>query len=573
MPQLSDAQRRAVHTRGHAVVSACPGSGKTTVLAERAAHLLETHLRGNLVAVTFTNDAAEELAGRVRAAAPAHADRVRAGTFHKLAKEQLTRSGAKVRIANESQTADFVRRAIRSAGVEVAFEAARLAVQSLKITMSPERGDELGAVRAEYDRLLARAGLMDFQDLILEAVRGMEQGQIPPIDARFLLVDEFQDTDASQYAWVMAHVRAGAEVTIVGDDDQSIYGFRHALGYRGMRRFMEESHAAHLPLEMSYRCAPEILAAAARLIAHNSERVPKQLRTAHAGRGALALVYATDRDEEAALIATNIAESSEGGSWAVLTRTNQLLDGVEAALTAFGVRYARIDGRSFWDSPGPALFLSAADAIDRRDLHGIESVLSACGVDEELLAKLEEAPARARFTRFLDGIRATGPKASLVAELGQRTKEWLTLLEEGRTLLMLYGLGQFLEEQSPPSMQPGCHAHCARAIGRMAGTLRQRIAMVRNARSTSATKEGVQLMTLHSAKGLEFDRVWLAFCEEGVLPHKDGDRDEERRLMYVGMTRARHALTVSAAIGSKRSSPSAFLLEAGIAACPARAVA
>lgn len=581
---LNASQRDGVLAQGHCLISAGPGSGKTRVLAARAAHLLEREPQARVCAVTFTADAAKELDERIRASCPAEAGkRLYTGTFHSLCLRQLKRARRSVRLANEFQSRDFIRRAHGLVAPEDAtFDDALDYVQARKASRErppvacPETARELEAVFARYQTMLQEAKLRDFADLILDAVDGMADGSIPGVPARFMLVDEFQDSDPIQLEWVLAHVALGTEVTVVGDDDQSIYGWRHAMGYEGMRTFLARTRGQHVNLGTSYRCAPQILGASQKLIVNNTHRVEKSLRTASRSQGRIRLVRtagstdskADSRSGEIREMATTIKHGGTPGEWAVLARTNAILNEVEIGLTGLGVMCKRLGGKSFWSSRYAALYLDLIRSVSGRHRAGVEMALSTSGVRPTDIERL-------RHINLYTVTKTQAAQAGLspasvekVRTLADRLREWGALARDGKESLACFGAAEWLNENTRTAFP---FETCATTLVALEGSLGQRAAWVERARNSVSQHDGddtpgmVTLATLHASKGLEWPRVWIMSCHDGVIPHHDSPLEEERRLMYVGMTRAKIELVLSISLG-KGMSPSPFLDEAGVLA-------
>ncbi len=216
---LSPEQYEAVMHRGHTMVIAGPGSGKTRIQAEKCRHLLRTQ-NGPIVAVTFTRDAAHELRSRILKGLGATPKNLNVGTFHALAIEQLKRAGKMGRLLSTSEQKAVLRRAWMSLPCEIQGDNAVEAIEHYKSSLDPVIRDEPGGwLFRRYQELLQEHGSMDFADLLLNAVRGMKDGSVAPLPARFCLIDEAQDLDETQLEWVWHHGKAGAEITIVGDDD------------------------------------------------------------------------------------------------------------------------------------------------------------------------------------------------------------------------------------------------------------------------------------------------------------------------------------------------------------------
>lgn len=198
---------------------ACPGAGKTFTMSQRAGHLVSVHAEGNLAAVSFTAAAAGELRERILRTVSCSPKRIGAGTFHSLAKHQLTQAGIKVKLASEMQTRQAIENLAATAGVDANDLIS--AIDLFKSDPYPsEPAAEYRAAIRDYQSWLDREGLMDFSDLLRRAVAGMADGSVAPMNVRWMLADEIQDADAMQWAWLFAHAKAGVELTCVGDEDQ-----------------------------------------------------------------------------------------------------------------------------------------------------------------------------------------------------------------------------------------------------------------------------------------------------------------------------------------------------------------
>lgn len=570
LDSLNPYQQQAVLARGHCLVTACPGSGKTRVLSVRAARLLEQYPGGKLLAVTFTRDAATSLRDRIIGQAGESSRlRVATGTLHSLALKQLQRAGQLKRLASPAEQALFIRRASEHTLEPITLEDAIGAIEHIKSCMEPPPPPHQnpGAEAYHlYQGYLDQAGMMDFADLLLLAVLSMRDGTVKPYGADWLLVDEAQDMDEVQMAWVEAHALSGVETMLVADDDQSIYGWRHAMGYKGLTLFRQNQKAELVTLPVNYRCDRLIIEAAARLIQYNQERVPKDVVGVASDPGKLQVLAFPDRVSEAEAVVQEAAKGASG--IAVLARTNQLLDAVELNLAAQGIPYYRTGGKSLWDREAPATVLGLLQAITERSHAGLCTALHFAGTKVTAMDALMPKDNHDLYRRLLNAMGNPPEKAAKTGSmererligLARLCREWEGLLRQGRTSLVIAGVAMWVRGHLQP--QHIDHEVCdwlSQTLLRMQGKLIERLRILQRPRKRK-TQEGVALMTLHSSKGLEWDRVWLIGVESGVLPHPDSPLEEERRLCYVGMTRARHELTIS----HKPGAPSVFLAEAGL---------
>jgi superfamily I DNA/RNA helicase len=608
---LNPEQREAAVCDGHCLTVAAPGSGKTKMLSAKAAFLLSGG--ASVVAVTFTRDAAIELRDRiVRQAGEDTLPQLLVGTFHSidllmafparakssmgsaiLAKSRCTLK-TPWRIVRENSRRSAIARAVDVAGLALEVDEATSLVEKIKAGSLVNPGEREQLLAATYQDLLERHESIDFQDILLKTNEGLRSGHITPLAANYLLLDEFQDTDLTQFEWAMLHAQAGSVTTAVGDDDQSIYGFRRALGYEGMKMFQHATKAQRVVLGTNYRSHAEILSGAGRLIAINAERMDKALVSHKGAGGSAAWEKFANRSLEAAACAdTAAAGVRQGASFGVLARTNARLDEVEAALRARGVPYVRAEGESLLETRELGVLVAAFTGLWAPSAKDTDELLAWCGAEEGDLAEIHRcfgAMVPAKLSRKVmesasfssatrDVLRAVAKEhavwASYYASGGIRSlvdmvRAFLVARSAGntRSQRILDASAQMFWQSDANGMsgdQPQNQPQLWEQRGR---SFAQRVADVRAAMGGSGRKdEGnkrdphVTLMTAHGSKGLEFDQVWILGAEEESFPSKDSGLQEERRLMYVAMTRARKALWISA---SGKKAVSRFLDEAGV---------
>jgi DNA helicase II / ATP-dependent DNA helicase PcrA len=577
---LNTAQAQAVRTAGNCLITACPGSGKTMVLSHRGEYLLTRDLKGKLLGVTFTAEAAAELKSRIIHRIASAKPRVICGTFHSLCKKQLERTGKRVKIVNEITQAELIRQAYKESaepGDGLTLDAVTSFIESTKAAVNPILPDRLDPrVRAyeAYQEKLRTFDAYDFSDLLVLATRGMQQGTIEPFDVQYILADEYQDSDEVQAAWLHEHVRRGIEVCVVGDDDQAIYGWRFAQGQKALEDFRRVANATHIALDVTYRCAEDIMEKSARLITHNAERILKTLQTANRMPGETRVVRKEDRAAEFKAIEEAVTQSGCPGNWGILARTNSLLGQFDEQSK---IKLYRVGGTSFWELKGPSLYLGLCRSLVHGDMQGVDAVLRRAGVNsaqmDELLAgcNSKEPGSLLRFLATPDKPRSKLP----ISILRSAMREWRRLLLRGtkKVDVVLVAISQYLtkhvrlyvRDRDPEERELDVRRlkRCAETLGKIHGTLARRIRFLEEDRERDDKKDLPKVMTLHAAKGLEFRHVWILGCEEGVLPSAGSPIEEERRLMYVGMTRAIETLTLSHIINEKIP-PSRFIAEAGI---------
>jgi superfamily I DNA/RNA helicase len=419
----------------------------------------------------------------------------------------------------------------------------------------------LEAVFQGYQSVMASEEAMDFSDLLLVSVHKMASGDTPPLPIRWLLVDEAQDMDEVQMEWILLHGRAGIDVTLVGDDDQSLYAFRHALGYSGLQEVSFALSATETTLPVNYRCAPNILSHAARLIGRNRNRAPKQITAHRDDPGEVQVIRAADRWDEVGRIAAMIRDNSVG-TWAVLARTNLILDGADLALSDAGIAYTRSGGKSIWEHSIGSIFAGLMRAVLDDSWTGIANTLSFCGIHPELVnghAARTSGGCTARLSQAIEQSQGDDATQKPLLRLRMGLASWADQAAKSRPALVVHGVAGFLADYCKPN-QLNLLKRLEASVAKMSGSLAQRLSALDRSYSPREIP-AVHIMTLHASKGLEFDSVWIMGIEDGHLPHTDSTEEDERRLFYVGMTRARHRLVLSSAI--EEGLESRFLEEAG----------
>jgi DNA helicase-2/ATP-dependent DNA helicase PcrA len=616
---LNEQQREAVlAAEGPVLILAGAGSGKTRVITHRIAHLvLERGVPSDaILAVTFTNKAAGEMKARTEALLAGQPLRGWISTFHSLCVRILRREAEAAGLArafviyDEDDQLAAVREALRALDLSEKLHPPRRLLSRISAAKNAGRDpveegehDAVGVyarVAARYQETLAAANALDFDDLLLRTVALLDSDaavrEAYQRRFRYVLVDEYQDTNRTQYELVRHLAGRDGNITVVGDEDQSIYSWRGA-DIRNILDFEADFPGARiLRLEDNYRSSQAILDAASALVAHNRQRKGKTLRATKAGGDPVHLHQAADEFEEAAWVVGRLAGLGGRGRAAVLYRMNAQSRLLEEALMRRGMPYTVIGGVGFYErrevkdllaylrlvvNPGDGMALRRvlnvpARGIGARTLEEIERVAAERRVSLwDALAAVEEErrlPARAtqplqRFRDLVLGLRAGSEGASV--------KEMLQRILEGSGYAAALSQEDSHESQDRLENLAELLSAAAEYDGReespTASGFLDRVSLLSEADVVKGDAP-VVLMTLHSAKGLEFDWIFLAGMEEGLVPHarslqSDAGLEEERRLCYVGMTRARARLFLTFAqsrqvFGQRRlTEPSRFLGE------------
>ncbi len=605
---LNKAQREAVAApSGNILVLAGAGSGKTRVLVHRIAWYLETGQAAprNILAVTFTNKAAAEMRARIGGLLNRSVGGMWVGTFHGLAHRFLRLHWQEAGLPDSFQILDsedqqrLLRRVVRDMNLDESQYSARdaqwfinqrkddgLRAQHIDLGHDPAL-EQMVAIYRNYQQRCERAGLVDFAELLLrthELLRDRED-LLQHYRERFqhVLADEFQDTNALQYAWLRLLVGAGNDVFAVGDDDQSIYSFRGAC-MENMQRFARDFPAATLyRLEQNYRSTTNILTAANALIAHNTTRLGKDLWADGAAGDKLDVYAAYSEQDEAHFVVEQIRTAHHDGvayrDNAVLYRVGATSRVLEDALRQAQVPHLVVRGQRFYERMEIKDALAYLRlAVSRDDDAAFERIVNTPprGIGQRSLEALRTRarqdntplwhatralladkllPARAlaaleRFAGLIeqmaqsitgnslervmdDVIKASGLIDHYRKEKGERGLDRIENLDE-----LVNAAEQF-------EVDPEVHGEVEPLTAFLTMS-----ALDAGEGQAAAGDDYVSLMTLHTAKGLEFERVFLTGMEEGLFPHQRSSEnpaqlEEERRLCYVGITRARRKLTLS----------------------------
>jgi DNA helicase-2/ATP-dependent DNA helicase PcrA len=599
LADLTPAQYEAVtHVEGPLLVLAGPGSGKTRVLTRRVAHLINQGIRPwSILAITFTNKAAGEMRQRIESLLPG--SRVWISTFHALGARLLRQYGERIgldrrfTIYDQSDRTRMVKHALEAANIDNV----RFTPETIQAAISKAKNDLIGPdkyareafdffrqtvahVYPVYEKRMRDANALDFDDLLYWPALALQND--PELRAeldsrfRFVLIDEYQDTNKAQYAIARNLCRDQPNLCVVGDPDQSIYKFRGS-DIRNILDFERDFPDTRvIRLDRNYRSTRAILQAASHLIAHNTQRKPMNLVTENGqGQSVTVLTYETSQDE-AEGIAQRLANDVRSGKrayrdFALFLRVNALSRTIESAFIQHRIPYQIIKGFAFYDRKEVRDVLAYLRLLvnPRDDLSFLRAINEpARGIGKVSLEHLRNYAE----PREISLLEAAGQVERIPAIKGKAVKG---LLEFARLMGELFPLAeappdecirQVLDKSgyrrlyqnsteaddqerlaNIEELITAAHQLTEQDSSNTLATFLENLTLASDIDGWDEVQDSVSIMTLHAAKGLEFPVVYMLAVEEGLLPHerslaKNDEIEEERRLAFVGMTRAKEEL-------------------------------
>jgi len=628
LEKLNKQQRTAVETtEGPVLVLAGAGTGKTRVITVRMAHLLDKGVNPEqILAMTFTNKAAKEMKERVGSLVGRKRGKIlTVGTFHSFCVRALREHAPAIDLPKHFSISDASDQiaAVKGAMRDLHIPEERMHPRAMQAQISLAKNrlqtpdqvaewDELiGRVYQKYNEHLRRSKALDFDDLLLEMLRLMREAddvaQIFRARYQYVMVDEYQDTNGPQYEIVRALAGLRRNLCVVGDDDQSIYGWRGADVKKILAFEKDFPGARVIRLETNYRSTEQILGAANRIIKNNPARHEKTLRSHYGPGDDIKIIQVDDEEREAVGVVGDILKHVRLGDaklmdCAILFRTAVQPRAFETVLRSRDVPYILVGGQSFFD---------------RKEVRDVLAYLKLVSnpLDEVSLLRIVNCPPRGVGKKSIDCALAEATKLGVSVNRAIENVNDIPGVSSTAKVAMtdLQATIQKFAQEEPGQDLPGFVQRLIAAVGYKAEvercyadvlTRNQRWQAVeeifnfaenyvrRNPDDASlggflealtlkhsgdepdkdlGKRDAVTLMTLHAAKGLEFSRVYLVGAEEGLLPHgksvQEDGIEEERRLMYVGVTRAKFHLTIThtksrARYGQRvESMPSRFLFE------------
>lgn len=612
--------KAVVNTEGPLLIQAGAGSGKTKTLTHRIAYILANNLANQyqILAVTFTNKAAKEMRERLAGLLGTDADNryflPYMGTFHGVCVKLLRQDGSFVKVPHnfvifdESDRLSAIKQSFKELHINekdypprqvanIISGAKNELIRPSEYNASGSLGEIVGMVYPRYESKLKEAGALDFDDLILKTVELLSENEHVKAkwqsNFRYILIDEYQDTNFAQYKLIKLLVNESQNIAVVGDDWQSVYMFRGA-DFRNILRFEQDfKNVFVIKLEQNYRSTKNILDAAHGVITKNKQRSDKKLWT-DAGDGSLVkIMQLTNERAEAEMIIKEIKNQplKELNNFAVLYRTNAQSRSLEESFLRYGMPYRIIGGVRFYDRKEIKDILAYIRLIYQpEDNISFERVVNvpARGIGAKSIQNFYEFKDNNGLT--LDQAILQVDKSSLTPRAKKAINEFGFLLADMREMIesispatlidALIRRIDYLEYLNDGSVQGESRVENVKELLSVANEYQEvglevfleEVALVGGVDDSHTDGQAVTLMTVHASKGLEFPVVFMVGMEETIFPHSralydQSDMEEERRLCYVGMTRAKEQLFLSHVVGRvlyggiQHNAPSRFLSE------------
>ncbi|GGP69699.1 ATP-dependent DNA helicase PcrA [Shewanella algicola] len=584
----------------HNLVLALPGAGKTHTMISFISNLVENPLH-KVIALTFSNASAAEMKSRVGRLVKGHKRKqIFVSTFHSLIWSQTKKhpnfSGRKLLTGSSGQrVTNFI--------IENYRKSLKLSEQyDLRVVLTHSKEGELLSeprevfktykfkticnwllkklsetpfhenIDFDYDYIfkqgidhfyqyyldkLAELKYWPMDIMCVEIVRALLVGDIEPIPATRIIVDEFQDTDLVQYTWIKCHGLAGAKITVVGDDDQSIFSFRGALGVNGMRMFQDDFEVKTHTLSKCFRCGSEILSASEAVIKHNIDRVEKQMNSGASNEGEVFFYGAETCKEEFENIAEMLKDHTES-SVAILARTNEELNQLETYLKSeHDIDSNRLNSKSIWESDNLKILLHIfCTILNVKPQHHLVPLLVYFNESQSNIVMISETLGTAGFGHCNIHDWELNDNTVKLNQLCQRYWHLSNSVETDSVIDLFTCVLTEFENIFSDNLKSFYKTFEKIVFGMQAPKISEKLLMIDELTNKSSKKDDDQnlpvLTTFHGAKGLEWDVVWLTGLDEENIPHQmpgvimtDGLIEEERRLLYVAMTRAKTKLYLS----------------------------
>lgn len=577
---LNTDQQLVVDSISNTLVVAIPGSGKTEISSRYAEKNLSQSRNNVIMMLTFTDASAKSMATRLdKNLGVMNRSRALSSTFHTCAMQlfKCAYKGRKLIMGFRQEM--LIERCVRDLSLKMSMKDAVKYIDEMGRKLNLKRKDYSSSQLKLFDKYnQLKSNQVDFNEVSREVIIGIRNKTIPSLidinRVTHICADEFQDCDELQYEFLKVHHELGAVILAVGDDDQSIYGFRDAGGYDNFLNFQTDFNAKAYALKVCYRCYPRILQSANNLISFNNDRVPKQLNSSFDCGGEVSVHGFYDGMKQENFVINDVLNTPN--SVAILARTNKELDDYELALTSHGIKPIRIGGKSFWENVNAVGYLQLIAVAAHTD--GIKFLPDFLGYlknDENVVLQSKKIVAKqlSRHDTLSQVVDISGINigAQEILEHIQTTstsmcRDAKSITSWQKPLVRMITQARGLKKSSVAGIISDIITQSSAASGSFSKAVFDLVNTVFfgiSRKNIQITKNDVVISTLHGSKGLEFGRVHIINIIEDKIPAEDKDVlgmvhvEEERRLFYVGITRAEKRLYLHFV-----SQPSYFLKEA-----------
>lgn len=568
----------------HSTVLSCPGSGKTKIVETKVAYILSKLPRAYVCCTTFTKEGAQEIRNRViksldpsisRQVQSKSSNRLLASTFHSIAYQALKKFwGKSPVIARPGEVKYFLTKTAFKLRVPVEsdeFEDLKSFVESYP-TQPPTKQAEATADELEffntYCDLMASAGKMDFNQMLVQSIQLLESGKMEPWPFTHIITDESQDNDYLMERWTHIHASNGSIITMLLDDDQSLYSFRNALGVNTCLTFEKAFSAQRITNATNYRSKSEIVDCASKLIAYNHHRVDKEF-IANRGPGGSVNFHHIYDQSSLPLLLDQLIENP--GEWFILCRTNADIKQLSAVLLASEIPFKSPDSKSLFESDQVGTYIELMRSLGKETGEGVEIALKFMNFDQDLIQEIHTANNTENLATCTpcdlvvpDSLLESDKKR--LSDFFEKMDNWKRALQEKRDSRAIRLAGNYLAQYEKGDVS--LIEMAMKILAKLSGSLLQRLntvqQMLDKAKEDEDNPHVLQVMTAHASKGLQRKKVLIWNCREGSYPLEDPEGtddiqahyEEERRIFYVAMTRAEDELHL--VYQSAKSTPNAI---------------
>lgn len=547
-------QQDAIEAAGNIMILAIAGSGKTAVLCARAARILQQSNTTRIILVTFTKQSGNELTQRIENLVPNCKDRLIVGTFHSISLRYITvMKKLSTNLISPSEQDQLLRRVHQMKCGGSNYEKFTRYVSGHATGLTSLERETFSDSFQFYLQELEKHKRIDFDSLLKTAVQQFKEASTPPFGASHLMVDEFQDIDETQLQWIAEVAQKKVSLTVVGDDDQSIYGFRRSLGYEGFRKLQKIRKMELHQLQVNYRSHSEIVDASNNLINFNRSRIEKIMFSDKGPGGTVRIRGYNNIEREIEALVNSLSINTNRSNTAVIARTNLLLKRIEEEMIIQQVPYIRHGKKQFWEEFIPSVYIAYLELIASNQTFHLSLLLSYIDLSERTQNSIINHFNETRGLIGIDTYALNSSETIDIKDFVLHSNNAIRCKQRGDNEGAISEVASYMiKKHITEPRKINIIDICKLSLCNMRGNIKQRIQYIKSLNSSVEAKhDTVELITLHRCKGLQWHTVYLPFWVEGTIPHMQKgtasftNLEEERRLAYVGLTRAESDLRLS----------------------------